>query len=341
MIDDSNNETDSEGLEQLPEPQKGAVKKLLAQIEYWKSNRSEGLEGLRDRLAEIRSGINEVQATFEDGEKPLTAVSERLEAFEKLVSPDGLRQLIFEMIAEKLPDAPVPESAVEAVRAKLLGMSDQELRQFLYLQRVVLTDDAFGIIVRGHVLIENALQACIYAYVPNPVDLYRKLEMFFAQKIRLAYMLGVIDDNERRMLNHFNKLRNDIAHFGEGVENDAPDFHLTAKEEESLWRKFVANKSMGGKWPSYDASKFPRYLRYVVMYLYVALSARANELKVLRLPSVVEKFQATDLDKSMRTIVPIMLVNVMTGIGQVDLDSLNKTHTGESQIEGASSHTGA
>jgi hypothetical protein len=292
---------------------KHSVREGIGMEEDLSPEQQQQLEAFRERLerfkarnvpakdrAELHAGFREITTLMEElYEMAGDAAKERgtdvlavLQFLEKVTSGDPARaaeahdQLLgnksFKHFVAKRIFANIPsqlsDSAIDDLKEKFRSLPEADRRQALYLQKLTLTDDAFGVVVRGHVLIENALQACIYAYVPNPADLYRKLEMFFSQKIGLAHMLGVIDRDEKLILDQFNRLRNKLAHYGRGTQNEAPDFHLTEEHERQLWESFIKIPSMGGDWPEYDGSTFPTHLRYIVMQLYFTFNGRAKDL---------------------------------------------------------------
>jgi len=222
--------------------------------------------------------------------------------------PIVVGQRFLKRVVESLPTM-APD--VAAAKERFAKLSEREQRQALYLQRFVLTDDAFGIMVRGHVLIESALQRCIYAYVSSPRDLYDKMEMFFQRKLQLARMLDLIDDGELQILSDFNELRNRLAHLTGSIGDQAPAFHFTSGHEKWLWRKFIANPSMSSGWPEYDDSQFPLYLRYVVMHLYLLLNNRADRLKTKKLQPVIAELGLSELEKMALPVTTMMLTKLL------------------------------
>lgn len=315
------------------EPSAEVLSELKARIECLKTK-----TGPAKDEGELRSTFREMVSLLEDlqamagvhADEELKTIVKGLQAFEKIISGDstkatqGVEQLfgipsfkrfIFDKVFSNMPTA-LDKDAVEKVRGEFAALPEVEQNQAMYLQKLVLTDDAFGIIVRGHVLIENALQSCIYAYVPDPIDLYAKLELFFSQKIRLAQMIGVISSDEASILAKFNALRNKIAHHGKGIANPQPDFQLTPEHERLLWEAFTQNPSMAGAWPPYDTSKFPTHLRYIVMHLWVVLNTRKHELAKRKLRPIV-----TELTEQPDTLIlshlTMLMVNWQASIGEL------------------------
>ena len=165
-------------------------------------------------------------------------------------------------------------------------------------------------------LIENALESCILAYVPNQMDLYEDFDMMFSRKIKLAHMLGIIDAEERRVLERFNKTRNSIAHAKSGTK---PAQRITQKDEESLWNSFIAKLPAQAIWPKYDGSKFPAFLRYLIVYLYTTLHSRAEALKDKRLTAVFDVVGGAEEDRYVdRPFLAMLIVNWLTWIGDIE-----------------------
>lgn len=264
------------------------------------------LAGLR-ALIEALSGLRERDA---QEQQHLDKVLDSLRQLEVFTDPQKLLEYLFEHVVERLQDADVPLDAdgVEKTRAIFEKMSEAERQGVLYLRRLILTDDAFGIVVRGHVLIENALEECVASYVPDPVDLFGELKMFFAQKLLLAKMLGVISADEYNILKAFNKLRNEVAH--NSKRSNTAGFHLTAERERELWNAFVSNPAMTGKWPAYDVAKHPIYLRYMVVHLYLMLTKRGSDLKERRLAPVVADIRASDPHAALAWVLSPILVHI-------------------------------
>lgn len=239
--------------------------------------------------------------------------AEAAEASNDLLRIKSFKHFVAKRLFTDIPSR-LGEAAIQELKSQFEGLPEADRRQTLYLQKLALTDDAFGIVVRGHVLIENALQACIYAYVPNPVDVYRKLELFFSQKIRLAYMLGVVSVEEQLILDRFNGLRNKLAHYGRGTHSKAPDFHLTAEHERALWVEFTKVTSMGGDWAPYDPSIFPTHLRYIVMHLYFTLGGRAKELRKRKLAPIVSELLHEE-DSVMLSYITKLSIDLFNALG--------------------------
>lgn len=301
----------AEGGEQL-------VRRAKALIE--RANRLKRMpEGgaLLERLGEFRAFFEDLEQIYET-EEDKARVREVIGAFQSVLDwldPVKRIELILERIMEQVSSTPLDPEALEKARVAFRAMDPDQKDEALYLQRLVLTDDPFGIVVRGHVLIENSLEDCIYSYVPQPVDLFRDLEMFFAQKLLLARMIGVISDSEYNILKAFNKLRNDVAHNARKGSRKAVAFHVTPDREKTLWQEFVSNPAMKGKWPEYDKSKYPIHLCYIVTHLYFILNARAETLKTRQLKAVVDELGGSEMDQAVRAFAAPLVVNLLAKMG--------------------------
>ena len=64
--------------------------------------------------------------------------------------------------------------------------------------------------MRGQILIENLLDECLDVYLRGGVKPFR--EAPFAAKIRLAYAVGLLNDEERELFNTLREIRNRLAH---------------------------------------------------------------------------------------------------------------------------------
>jgi hypothetical protein len=304
----------------IPSDEERLQQEFAARFERWRHEpRPESTSGnaLKDSFDSMRSIARELESKYPQVEKPFEKFFAMLDLVENALSAEGIQRILLEKVIAESPKTLFPAEAAEKLREAIAGMTDAEQRQFAYLRLFAATEDAFGIIVRGHVMLESMIQSCIYAYVPNPLDLYSKLEMFFAQKVNLAFMLGIIDNHEKQILKDFNNLRNRIAHIGGDVGAEGPDFSLTPEDEEALWKKFVANPSVGGAWMPYDKTEFSQYIRYIVMALYIMLSERHEKLKTRRLKALAEEFSVSGNSKLMRFLLPIFAVKA---IGSTVLD---------------------
>ncbi len=264
------------------------------------------------RLRDIRQLLVEFQDIEEIG-ADLPGMIALLDDLLDLINPvniarrhlTGRLKAIAQFSDEQLNDA----------RQKIPELSPDQRRQTRFLRALVLTDDAFGIVLRGHVLVENAIEACIYQYLPNP-QLLKKLNIFFSKKIRLAFMLGIISKDERDILNALNVLRNKVAHFeGDVLAEKSPDFVVTADDERALWSEFAHNPAMCGEWPEYERNKFPLFLRYFVVHLYVYFDNRARRLRQRRLPPVHMDLKFSEME---RAVMPYSSMLIVTAVSKLE-----------------------
>jgi len=185
--------------------------------------------------------------------------------------------------------------------------------------RFALTDDAYGVIIRGHITIENALESCIVSYLPDqakPSD--RSVKRFrsgFAQKVALAFRLGILDEAECDILSSFNELRNRIAHRFGGINSDSTEFEFDWKDEKLLWEKFTTNPAMHARWAEYDENQFPFFLRIVVLHLYLHLQRRVDALLKVRLSAPAVATSATELDKAAQTVLTLIVFELVSKVG--------------------------
>lgn len=259
----------------------------------------------KSRMARFGDLIKEFSAKIEHPEH-LTRIATMVDYFSGITTPEGLSRIALEMAAVELADKPQAEDTSKTFADALAKMNEDEQKQFHYLRMLFVTDDAFGVLVRGHVLLESALKRCINEYVVSPKPgLYK----YFSQKVRFAHMLGIIDKGEANVLIAINDLRNDVAHIGSNDDKESPDFDLTADHEKVLWEQFTS-MTRYGFWPTYNKAKFPRHVRYVLAYLWLSLVARLNGLKNRRLQPVVDSIRAEVNPLSFSTFLPILMVKL-------------------------------
>ncbi len=83
------------------------------------------------------------------------------------------------------------------------------------------SEDELGLLLRGHLYIENELVKIIEAHMPHP-EKFDIAAINFPKKIYLAAAMGILSEEEVEPYIFFNKLRNKLAHnLGQEVtEND-------------------------------------------------------------------------------------------------------------------------
>ena len=186
---------------------------------------------------------------------------------------------IMKQVLIKLASADTEPTAemIEQVRAtfdKTDVVDKSEVRHFLHL---LMTEDPLGIMLRGHVLVENALDQCLAAAFVNPQRLHDDLKMFYAEKVKLAFALGLISDNERRLLNGLGSVRNALVHYEANTKKTKPRYFMTAVEEGRLWRQF-RDLEIRGPWPEYDQATFPSHLKIMLTGLFMLLATRSQKI---------------------------------------------------------------
>ena len=234
------------------------------------------------------------------------AGTDALRKLQDLLDPEKRLKVILAGYLEHLHTKDLEPATVDEALKTFDKLADDKKQQLQYMLSMIATEDAFGVVVRGHVLVENTLDSCIYAAVPNPRDLFKDLRLFGIEKIRLAQMLGVIDTDEERMLTSLNTLRNKVAHvrrkFPEVAE---PDFEVRAKDEEAIWLQFVGKISKVAGWPKYCEEDFPQHLRYVYLHLYLVLSRRVDLLTDRGPKSIID---AVELDDQQKMVLPLLTI---------------------------------
>lgn len=182
--------------------------------------------------------------------------------------------MFFDRLNEQLLKADIDEKSFLESKQQLEKAGAYDRREFEHLANLIATQDALGVLLRGHVLIEASIEDLLLGYFAHDVDLFGDLELFFKSKVNLARSLGLISEIEEKFLLQLNRTRNKLAHRTRG--KGTPRFLLDAAEEKLLWQDFVA--SFGGNWPTYDAEKFPQFLKYICVCLKMRFDARASDL---------------------------------------------------------------
>lgn len=170
--------------------------------------------------ARFRNKITEARAKYAASEVPPTerqilAISRieyglaALDKFLKKWPVFIIKRVLIKLAEAETETTPEMLNQVRVAFAKSDVVNRSEIKHFLNL---LTTDDPLGIILRGHVLIENELDKCIVSSFIHPQRLHDDLKLFYAEKVRLAFALGLINEKERVMLNSLGKVRNGLVH---------------------------------------------------------------------------------------------------------------------------------
>jgi len=296
----------------------------LSRIRAREEDKREGLDSERSAqiLRDVRTVVNAMRqvrsANTHDKDKK---GADAIDTLADLLDPERRTIAVIRLIvrADKAPEVPkVGDDFLDRFGA----MSAKERAGVEYILRMIESEDAFGVVVRAHVLLETALDSCIYSYVPNPMDLFDELELFFSKKVKLAVMLGIISSDEAKLLRTLNSLRNDLAHAKRRFPDvSSPDFKLTWQREKTIWAEFIRNESVKGEWPEYDKDKFPQYLRYIYIRVYLLLAQRESLVKERRLTSIYADGQLSDQEAAVASFLTIIISRVMAGIANAIRDT--------------------
>ncbi len=238
----------------------------------------------------------------------------RIREFRELLTPEGAKRWAVERLKGYITTSPIKAEHVELAKAAISAASEEMQRQWLHLGRFGLSDDAVGVVIRGHIVVDNVLKSAIQAYLPKRPPL-RKVSRFFVPKVLLGYELGILDSNECAILTAFNEMRVLVAHYIGGVRSESAEPEFGAADEERLWNIFTANEAMRGPWPEYDATKFPQYLRYIVLHLYLHLQRKAEALEKKRLPESAVSGSFTDDERNGQALLTLLVARFVNEIG--------------------------
>lgn len=254
------------------------------------------------------------------GAKPdadYVAGTDALKKLQDLLDPQKRLKMILSGLLERIHTKELEATTVDAALTAFDKLADDKKQQLQYMLSMIATEDAFGVVVRGHVLVENTLDSCIYAAVPKPRDLFKDLRLFGIEKIRLAQMLGVLSSDEENMLTTLNALRNKVAHVRRQFPEIAePDFEVKPKDERDIWLQFVGNISKVAGWPKYREEDFPLNLRYVYLHLYLVLSRRVDLISERGTKSIAEAIEPDDQQKMALPLLTILFAKVFATIAK-------------------------
>jgi hypothetical protein len=214
-------------------------------------------------------------------------------------------------------DGAIDESRLAEARAQIAGMSDEARRDVRDVATVTSTGDVVGALVRGHALVEAALEQCILAAVRNPpASLRAELDLDCRGKIRLARMLGVVSAREADALMHLTTARNHAAHPREAGRVRRP---YDVGAERVLWRTFVAAEPFAdGGWGEHDAAAFPAATTRCIVGMWLLLGHRA-ELLWNASPGTFDA--AVSLDRMGRKMMPHVTALLTKGAALLEPDA--------------------
>jgi hypothetical protein len=313
---DAINEKDKAAIEHL--------RPIYSRLHAWTNRDKENPLNPRELLYFLKDirALTEASRKAHGGEKDAEYESslEKFNKLEELLDPQKRLILLVRGIRDHAT-AGLDTKAVDTAIKAYHDSPDDTKRQIRYMLRMIGTQDAFGVVVRGHVLIENMLDTCIYEYAQNPMDLFNEIGLFGAQKIKLACMLGVIDTHEQQILLALNTLRNKVAHGRHRFPDVGdPDFELAWSDEKSLWSKFTNNEAMSGEWPAYSKDNFPEYLRYIYLHVYSILSSRSAALAKHKLKPILDAIKPDEGQRLIQPVLTIFYFKLFEHIGNVAFD---------------------
>jgi len=219
----------------------------------------------------------------------------------------GRPLLLAQKVIRKLAslDIEVTQEQLAEIRARIEASSAREKGEYKHVFALTTTSDPLGTMLRGHVLLENEVEGCINAYLARPLDLYKKLEVFFDQKLRLARSLGIISDAEYALLKRVNVIRNNLAH------PQDKQYTFSQGEEKSLWDQFTAVPTLAGNWPEYRPGEDLRWLKLILVGTYSMLSNRKELLEKRRLPSLDDELRTDPLVRELYNAYTQVLVRLI------------------------------
>jgi hypothetical protein len=177
-----------------------------------------GTRGSAGRLKEIAQLLRELRDVSAEVGGDVSGLDEIVSEFQKLderFEPEYYQRRYLDLLFERVKSMGSDPKTLEETRKAALALDPARQREALFIVRFGLSDDSYGVVIRGHVIVEDALGACIASYLPDRPALGKDFPRFrrgFMGKVILGYDLGVFDAAERQILKEFNALRNRVAH---------------------------------------------------------------------------------------------------------------------------------
>ena len=129
------------------------------------------------------------------------------------------------------------------------------------------TGDLLGLVLRGHLWIEAALNGLIDRSMRDPSQL-DAARLSFVQRVALTAALGLISSTEAGVIRKINSLRNRLAHNLESAVTESDQKDLVATCDDYI--KYLAGiKSDGG---------FPEGIHAIISTIVIVLHSRADSL---------------------------------------------------------------
>lgn len=156
---------------------------------------------------------------------------------------------------------------------KRSGTVEREPETDAFPKELEYKNDKLYIILRGHLYIENELDALLEGFLPNPdvLELHRES---FRRKIFLALALNLIEQNHFAALRDFNEFRNKYAH--------RLKYHISHQEiiefKNSL-SKINGLEVFAEEIPLGDKSNSVTDLKLIIVGLLAILKTRASGIK--------------------------------------------------------------
>lgn len=168
------------------------------------------------------------------------------------------------------------------------------------LRHIYEADDAVVIVIRGHILIDNFLRTCLDKYIRGgmaPFDNSR-----FDAKLKLAYAVGLVSDDEQPLFQAFNRLRNDLAHH--------LDAYVTKEDEHRIKQTIRDAGFLEG------LGEGPQIYQMLVTLLFCILAIRLVDIGDTRAPVIAKSMDEAYWTRVSDTAVaPLLLASDDKTIG--------------------------
>jgi hypothetical protein len=279
----------------------------------------------RARLVEMASlirDLRDMKAKVGDDVSGLDEILQGFKTLDEYFEPEYHRRRLMDALFERIAGITDPK-LIEDARKQVRLLDPTLQQQFLFLFRFGVSDDPYGVVIRGHVIVENALTACVKSYLPDRPNLgnaFPKYRKAFMQKVVLGYELGIFDAAECEILREFNALRNVVAHQLGGTQPTSGNVEFDWRKEKPLWDKFISNDATRGRWPEYDKALFPDFLRYMVIFMYLHFQKRSENLSPKQLPDKALTEASNDFEREVKSFLTLFMASLVPKIGDVRED---------------------
>ncbi len=165
------------------------------------------------------------------------------------------------------------------------------------LQEILKSNEPSTVVMRGHILIDNLLASLLDGYLCGGLGPFK--DPPFEPKVRLAYAVGLLNDNERTLLMELNAFRNRVGHRLDG--------QLSAADEERI--RTLLTKIV----PEARELTGVQVYQWFITMVFAIILVRGDDIAGLKPPVLAEAHSKAYTERVVKKLVyPVLLAIEMT-----------------------------